>query len=109
MQARRKGISISVSGRLGGAEIARQEKSDHGSVPLTTLQANVDYGYCHRVHDLRHDRREESGSTAGMYGEPTETPTSARRRARRDVGSGRRSESLNVISTHDPRTSDTGV
>jgi small subunit ribosomal protein S3 len=45
MQAGAKGIKISVSGRLGGAEIARQEKATTGSVPLTTLQANVDYGY----------------------------------------------------------------
>jgi small subunit ribosomal protein S3 len=45
MGAGAKGIRISVSGRLGGAEIARQEKSTTGSVPLTTLQANVDYGY----------------------------------------------------------------
>src|SRR3954470_19159893 len=45
MQAGAKGIRISVAGRLGGAEIARQEKSGMGSVPLTTLQANVDYGY----------------------------------------------------------------
>src|SRR4029077_14743509 len=45
MQAGAKGIRISVSGRLGGAEIARQEKATTGSVPLTTLQANVDYGY----------------------------------------------------------------
>jgi small subunit ribosomal protein S3 len=45
MQAGAKGIKICVSGRLGGAEIARQEKATTGSVPLTTLQANVDYGY----------------------------------------------------------------
>lgn len=45
MQAGAKGIKIAVSGRLGGAEIARQEKATTGSVPLTTLQANVDYGY----------------------------------------------------------------
>jgi small subunit ribosomal protein S3 len=45
MQAGAKGIKISVSGRLGGAEIARQEKATTGSVPLTTLQANIDYGY----------------------------------------------------------------
>src|SRR3712207_6675331 len=45
MQAGAKGIKISVSGRLGGAEIARQEKTGMGSVPLTTLQANVNYGY----------------------------------------------------------------
>lgn len=45
MQAGAKGVKICVSGRLGGAEIARQEKAGMGSVPLTTLQANVEYGY----------------------------------------------------------------
>lgn len=40
-----KGIRIGLSGRLGGAEIARAEKQTMGSVPLTTLQADVDYGY----------------------------------------------------------------
>ena len=40
-----KGIKITVSGRLGGAEIAKSETTNVGSVPLTTLQANVDYGY----------------------------------------------------------------
>jgi len=45
MQAGAKGIKICVSGRLGGAEIARQEKATTGSVPLTTLQADVNYGY----------------------------------------------------------------
>jgi len=45
MQAGAKGIKIQVSGRLGGAEIARTEKATTGSVPLTTLQADVNYGY----------------------------------------------------------------
>jgi small subunit ribosomal protein S3 len=45
MGAGAKGIRISLSGRLGGAEIARCEKQTVGSVPLTTLQADVDYGY----------------------------------------------------------------
>jgi len=45
MQAGAKGIRISVSVRLGGAEIARNEKATIGSVPLTTLQADVSYGY----------------------------------------------------------------
>jgi small subunit ribosomal protein S3 len=45
MQAGAKGIRISIAGRLGGAEIARTEKATVGSVPLTTLQANVDFGY----------------------------------------------------------------
>ena len=45
MTAGAKGIRISISGRLGGAEIARNEKVTTGSVPLTTLQADVSYGY----------------------------------------------------------------
>jgi small subunit ribosomal protein S3 len=45
MQAGAKGIRLNVSGRLGGAEIARSEKATTGSVPLTTLQADVSYGY----------------------------------------------------------------
>ncbi len=45
MQAGAKGIRVQVSGRLGGAEIARSEKATQGSVPLTTLQADVGYGY----------------------------------------------------------------
>jgi small subunit ribosomal protein S3 len=45
MQAGAKGIKITVSGRLGGAEIARSETTTVGSVPLTTLQADVNYGY----------------------------------------------------------------
>src|SRR5436305_12111257 len=44
-QAGAKGIKIVVSGRLGGAEIARSESSTVGSVPLTTLQADISYGY----------------------------------------------------------------
>ena len=45
MQAGAKGIRVQISGRLGGAEIARTEKVTSGSVPLTTLQADVNYGY----------------------------------------------------------------
>jgi small subunit ribosomal protein S3 len=45
MNAGAKGIKIQISGRLGGAEIARSEHTVVGSIPLTTLQANVDYGY----------------------------------------------------------------
>jgi small subunit ribosomal protein S3 len=45
MGAGAKGIRVSVAGRLGGGEIARTEKVTVGSVPLTTLQADVNYGY----------------------------------------------------------------
>ncbi len=38
------GVKVIVSGRLGGAEIARTEKYAEGSVPLHTLRADIDYG-----------------------------------------------------------------
>ena len=38
-----KGIKIAVSGRLGGAEIARRESYREGSIPLHTLRADIDY------------------------------------------------------------------
>jgi small subunit ribosomal protein S3 len=45
MKAGAKGIKIVVSGRLGGAEIARSEKYSEGNVPLHTLRADIDYGF----------------------------------------------------------------
>jgi small subunit ribosomal protein S3 len=40
-----RGIRLQVSGRLGGADIARTESARSGSVPLHTLRANIDYGF----------------------------------------------------------------
>lgn len=40
-----KGIKIQVSGRLGGAEIARTEQYHEGTIPLQTLRADIDYGF----------------------------------------------------------------
>lgn len=40
-----KGIKTSVSGRLGGAEIARTEHYHEGTIPLQTLRADIDYGF----------------------------------------------------------------
>lgn len=45
MKAGAKGIKILCSGRLGGAEIARNEKYSEGNVPLHTLRADIDYGF----------------------------------------------------------------
>ena len=50
------GIKIMVSGRLGGAEIARTEWKREGRVPLHTLKANIDYGFT------------EANTTAGKIG-----------------------------------------
>ena len=44
MQAGAKGVKILVSGRLGGADIARQGKMMEGRVPLHTLRADIDFG-----------------------------------------------------------------
>lgn len=40
-----QGIKTSVSGRLGGAEIARTEHYHEGTIPLQTLRADIDYGF----------------------------------------------------------------
>ncbi|NLE19252.1 MAG: 30S ribosomal protein S3 [Clostridiales bacterium] len=45
MRAGAKGMKASVSGRLGGADIARTEHYHEGSIPLQTLRANIDYGF----------------------------------------------------------------
>lgn len=39
------GIKTSVSGRLGGADMARKETYSEGTIPLQTLRANIDYGF----------------------------------------------------------------
>lgn len=40
-----EGVKVRVSGRLGGAELARTEQYKEGKVPLHTLRANIDYGF----------------------------------------------------------------
>lgn len=45
MEAGAKGIKIQLAGRLGGAEMARREKQISGSIPLSTLRADIDYGF----------------------------------------------------------------
>lgn len=45
MRSGAQGIKVSVSGRLGGAEIARTEWAKEGRIPLQTIRADVDYGF----------------------------------------------------------------
>ncbi len=45
MKAGAKGVKVMVSGRLGGAEIARSEQNHDGKVPLHTLRADIDYAH----------------------------------------------------------------
>ena len=40
-----KGIKVMVSGRIGGAEIARSESYHEGTIPLQTIRADIDYGF----------------------------------------------------------------
>ena len=56
MRAGAKGIKTQVSGRLGGADIARAEHYAEGSVPLHTLRADIDYAH------------EEADTTYGKLG-----------------------------------------
>ena len=56
MEMGAEGIKVRVSGRLGGAEIARTEWVREGTIPLHTLRKEIDYGFC------------ESDTTAGKIG-----------------------------------------
>jgi small subunit ribosomal protein S3 len=47
MKAGAKGVRIAVSGRLGGAEMARREWDKEGRIPLNTLRADISYGQVH--------------------------------------------------------------
>ena len=50
------GVKIMVAGRLGGAEMARREHASEGKIPLSTLRADIDYGFW------------EAKTTAGIIG-----------------------------------------
>jgi len=52
MQAGALGVKVVVSGRLGGADIARTEKAMEGRVPLHTLRADIDYGLAESLTDF---------------------------------------------------------
>ncbi len=84
MNAGAKGVKIICSGRLGGAEMARVESQMRGSIPLQTLQADVDYAITTAVTTV--------GTIGikvwiyrGMYGEQVteQRPDRFRRRGRR--------------------------
>ena len=46
MRVGAKGIKIKVSGRIGGAEMARSEQYKEGRIPLHTIRADIDYAIC---------------------------------------------------------------
>jgi small subunit ribosomal protein S3 len=45
MEKGARGVKIQLSGRLGGAEMARRERITVGKIPLSTLRADIDYGF----------------------------------------------------------------
>ncbi|HVL14838.1 MAG TPA: 30S ribosomal protein S3, partial [Gemmata sp.] len=45
MEGGAKGVKLQLSGRLGGAEMARCEKGMEGSIPLSTLRCKIEYGF----------------------------------------------------------------
>jgi small subunit ribosomal protein S3 len=46
MRVGAKGIKVKVSGRIGGAEMARSEQYKEGRIPLHTIRADIDYAIC---------------------------------------------------------------
>jgi|TARA_B110000116_G_C16768685_1_gene552187 small subunit ribosomal protein S3 len=79
MQSGAKGIKILVSGRLGGAEIARNEKAMAGRVPLHTIRADIDFGLAEA-----HTQMGKLGVKVWIYrGDVVATMSSAEENARR--------------------------
>jgi small subunit ribosomal protein S3 len=54
MQAGARGIKIQIGGRLGGAEIARSERTVVGEIPLHTLRADISYGFAEAKTNYGH-------------------------------------------------------
>ena len=71
MEAGAKGIKIQLAGRLGGSEMARREKSNMGSIPLSTLRAKIDYGFTEAKTAQGHIGV-QVWVNQGMYGGPND-------------------------------------
>jgi small subunit ribosomal protein S3 len=83
-----KGIKVSVSGRLGGAEMARTEWYLEGRVPLHTLRAKIDYGFAeaHTTYGIIGIKVwifKGEVLTKGIQAEPKEEKKGGRRPSRR--------------------------
>ncbi|MAG92275.1 MAG: 30S ribosomal protein S3 [Pirellulaceae bacterium] len=89
MDAGAKGIKIRLAGRLGGAEMARCEKQISGSIPLSTLQADIDYGFTEAKTAQGHIgvqvwiNRGMQGETDGANAEAGQTPKKPARNYKR--------------------------
>jgi small subunit ribosomal protein S3 len=76
MEAGAKGVRIQLSGRLGGSEMARQETSMAGSIPLSTLRARVEYGFA-EAHTAQGNIGIKVWINNGDYLDPEESDNAA--------------------------------
>ena len=83
-----KGVKIRLSGRLGGHEMSRQEDIRLGSIPLQTLQANVDYGFA-ESYTTYGKLGVKVWVYKGMYTEKTESDVESRAAGARARARGR--------------------
>lgn len=104
MKAGAQGVKITISGRLGGAEMSRTETLMQGRVPLHTLRANIDYGFseAHTTFGaigvkvwvfqgevLRKEGKEDAGSVVRKKREPGEGDHRSDRGGRGERSGGR--------------------
>ncbi len=89
MQHGAKGVRIQVSGRLGGAEMSRKFTVREGSIPLSTLQAEVDYA-CYHAQTTYGVIGVKVWIYKGMYSDAEEEQTDSRAAGARGRARGRR-------------------
>jgi small subunit ribosomal protein S3 len=89
MEAGAKGVRVQLSGRLGGAEMARTESGMAGSIPLSTLRARVEYGFTEAKTAQGHIGI-KVWINNGDYLAPEETPAPSPERRDRRPGRGAR-------------------
>ncbi len=104
MNAGAKGVKIMCSGRLGGAEIARQQTQKMGSIPLHTLDADVDYAIA-RAETAYGTIGVKVWIYKGLFGEQVEVKQARRRRPvkRSDITGGEISREPIVAENSQPR------
>ena len=100
-----KGIKVTCSGRLAGAEIARTEHYHEGSIPLQTLRADIDYGFAEanttygkigvKVWIYKGEVLRDSGKKTRFAEAKIEAPKQERRGDRRDRRPGNRQGGFN--------------
>lgn len=89
MQVGAKGCRILISGRLGGAEMSRRLDTRRGSMPLSSLQANIDYGFA-ESHTTYGSIGVKVWIYKGMYGEIEQEEIQSKAAGARPRARGRR-------------------